>query len=136
MKLLNSCLLAVFFLMTTNSYASDAQNIPQRGDKLEAIGESLPLRANPPGYFQGKGEQVGNLFKGDQVIVIDVKGVPRIDFQSDFFNVEIWVEVCDASYPIWYKNGLPFHCGDDSAWVYMGTDSGIETGASNFTVIN
>jgi hypothetical protein len=86
---------------------------PDPGAVVSPNGD-LPLRANPPGFFSGKGEVIGTIEPADNLIVLEQRTVPSI------FGNQQWLKV------------QPVQPTPDSnaGWVYSGPANQMQ----NFTV--
>jgi hypothetical protein len=93
-------------------YAQDRIS-PNPGAVVAPNGD-LPLRANPPGFFSGKGEVIGTIQPSDNFIVLEQRTVPSI------FGNQQWLKV------------QPVQPTPDSnaGWVYSGPVDQMQ----NFTV--
>lgn len=77
----------------------------ENGALIVSPNGELPLRDSPPGFFSGKGEQIGVIRPGQEYIVLEKKTVPSI------FGNEEWLRI----------QALPGTDGGQSGWTFSGT---------------
>ncbi|HEV2896462.1 MAG TPA: hypothetical protein VGX71_01230 [Pseudaminobacter sp.] len=107
----------LLILVSVSAFASivSAQDrVPPNPGAVVSPNGDLPLRANPPGFFSGKGEVIGTIQPTDNFIVLEQRTVPSI------FGNQQWLRV------------QPVQPAPDSnaGWVYSGPADQMQ----NFTV--